>query len=79
MTRTLANPALWSRIRIAVLFDVDRSPLSVVTIQPRKYWPGGTEFGICTLREPLHQLVKVFQVKEPISWSLVVMTSFVER
>ena len=32
--RTFANPALWSRIRIAWLFDDDRSAVSVVTIQP---------------------------------------------
>src|SRR5687767_2624871 len=41
VTRTLANPELWSRRRIAWLFDDDRSAVSVVTIQPKKYCPGG--------------------------------------
>ena len=45
-----------------MLFDDERSALLVVTIQPRKYRPGGTESGTRTFSEPLHQLLKVFHV-----------------
>ena len=61
VTRTFVNPAVWSRMRIAVLFAEDRSAVSEVTIQPRKYCPAGTDVGIRTFSDPLHQLVKVFR------------------